>query len=119
MTKIGWKNNMKKRQKRCVIFARGNMESVERQLRSLKEYAEDHQFKVIGNLCVLGSANAAATGTAIESIVKRKKKSDDFDVLVISDLSRLTRASVPQAAALMNRIADAGITVMAPTPTQS
>lgn len=90
--------------------------SIPDQLQVLHDYAQKHgmihagddeQFHLGG---ISGSHPAARTD--IEQIIERKKTVDDFSVLLVQDLSRLTRGGVEHGGKIEFDLAAAGIKVV-------
>lgn len=112
-------NMNKKSNKGCrsIVFARGvageNRNAVRDQIEKARRFCRSRGMKVVdsvrlGNL----SASDPATEEALESLLARKARKSDYEVLVTSVLSRLTRKGVCHAASILSRFQKAGIRIM-------
>src|SRR5690349_12488857 len=84
---------------RCILFARGTTEgpnSVKHQIDSLNAHARRQGWTVVDTVQLRDrSADDPKAREAIGDLLKRKEELDDFDVLVVRSLDRITRATGP------------------------
>ncbi|WP_288591095.1 recombinase family protein [uncultured Victivallis sp.] len=96
---------------RCIIYARVSTEdqTVENQLRELKEYASRQQWQVINELTDTASGSkTAAERTGLKEVfnLARKKK---YDVLLFWSLDRFSREGSRKTLEYLTRLDDYGV----------
>lgn len=103
---------------RCILFARtANIEqgksSLDRQVRTLRQYADEHGFVVIEELRVIGSFTE--TKGEVEKLVLRKREQNDFDAVLVADFSKFSRHGLVGLHDLNRRLNEVGITLSSVT----
>lgn len=102
---------------RTILFARGvqtnDDNAVERQLAEMRRLARRWKLSVVDIVTLENvSALSRETATAVERLLIRKLRDDDFDLLVTPDLTRLSRGNPVHTVRLIYRLASAGIRVV-------
>jgi len=87
--------------------------SIPDQLKLLRAFGDDHGMQYVDSV-VVGGVTGSVPGarTDVAEIIERKNTADDFDVLVVQDVSRLTRAGAEHGMKLKYDLASAGIDVI-------
>ena len=76
-------------------------------------FAKHHGIAIIDRVTLDGvSGSSSKVGERIDEIIRRKQLRDDFDLLIVQDLSRLTRGGVVTGNHLQYRLAEAGIELL-------
>ncbi len=93
----------------CVLFCRASSETAaRRQMGRLYDYAGFGGRNIKAEFLILGSARSRKAQNAIDNVIIFKRRFNDFDELVVTDFSRLTREGT-EAMLLMAVFAKAGI----------
>ncbi|MEE9297087.1 MAG: recombinase family protein [Phycisphaerae bacterium] len=87
--------------------------SIDDQRRVLEAFAREHGLVYVDEV-VLGGVSGSLPGARddIPQLIERKERADDFDVLVVQDSSRLTRAGIKHVHHLEWILNSAGIKVL-------
>lgn len=104
---------------RAVLLARTNSgtAAINEQVRALTRFAADNHIHVVGKLILPHCAEADfEVEKHLTALLGRRRgrTGDDFNMIIIADLSRLSRRGVPSAMALIKRLAAAGVSVVTP-----
>src|SRR4051794_21763457 len=88
--------------RRSIVFARGvvgpNENKIADQIKLARRFCRSQGLRVVGAMKLENcSANDRAIEAALEALLARKDRQDDYDVLVTPDLSRLTRKGICHA----------------------
>lgn len=103
--------------KKAVLFARANggIAAINDQVRALTRYAEKNQIKVV---CKVMLPHCSASDYEVEShltaLLGRRRGRSKFSMVMITDLSRLSRRGVPHAMNLIRKLSAAGVSVVTP-----
>lgn len=102
--------------RRCILFARGaddqTHSSIKRQKKRLRDFAHRRELHVVDDVTLKNiSALSRETTTAVDALLARKEQKDDFDLLVIPDLSRISRGGICHTMQVVRRLTDAGVSV--------
>jgi len=111
-------NSKALRGKRYIAYARcatkqGSTQSMRRQLRLIREFGDRHKMR-----CVAESRNPGIDGYTLAlrpdlyRLLIRKCDQDDYDVLVMEDLSRLSRAEPPRIERLQALFTVCGVQIV-------
>ncbi len=104
--------------RRCILFARGGNDnqyqnSILRQITQMRDFARRRKLRVVDEVRLMNtSAISPATAEALEALLARKAKHEDFDLLLTADLSRMSRGGICHTMQSIMRFADAGVRVM-------
>ncbi|CAN5407695.1 hypothetical protein BH09PLA1_BH09PLA1_01480 [soil metagenome] len=104
--------------RRAILFVRSATDDapdLAEQRRVLTVYARCQRLHVVDEVGVDGvSQGSLSTGTAavLDGLITRKIHVDDFDILLMRDLSRITRSGVHHAIRTIMRLTNVGITVV-------
>lgn len=101
---------------RCSTLGQADTSTVD-QSNLLDEYAEEHGMVHAGEDVVLDgiSGSIPSSRDDIQAIIERKKTRNDFDVLLVQDLSRLTRGGIAHGNKVVWDLAEVGIEVVVVT----
>src|SRR4051812_27922822 len=101
--------------RRCVLIARGHTDgdhSMKVQIDALTEYAREDSMTVVDNIYITKwSARNREMRDAIDMLVARKTKYDDFDVVVATEANRFSR-DFRSAMTAIQTLVEAGIGVI-------
>ncbi len=87
--------------------------SIPDQLKLLRAFGDQHGMVYVDQVVVEGvTGSVPGARTDIDDIIQRKIDRDDFDVLLVQDVSRLTRAGAEHGMKLKYDLAAAGIDVI-------
>ncbi|HEY1683538.1 MAG TPA: recombinase family protein [Tepidisphaeraceae bacterium] len=87
--------------------------SIPDQLKLLRAFGDENGMIYTDSITLDGvTGSVPGARTDIEQIIERKKKSDDFDILLVQDLSRFTRSGAEHGAKLEYDLNAAGIDVI-------
>ncbi len=97
---------------RCSTHAQSDT-SITDQRRVLEAYAKKQELVFVDEV-VLGGVSGSLPGARddIENLIKRKEQANDFEVLLVQDSSRLTRAGIKHAHHLEWILNAAGIVIV-------
>lgn len=104
--------------RRCVLFARGCTEvesgsNIHRQVSLLNAFARRYALRVVGEVWLSDvSSMSNQAHVALNEILARKRETDDFDVLLMADLTRLSRGTICHTMQLIKRLFLCGISVL-------
>ncbi len=103
---------------RCIIFVRGPLDgvnSIDCQARMLGEVAHRNHLTVVDTVRLENvSANSGDTASALERLLNRKRHDDDFETLLTSSVSCLTRRGLRHGAEVVRQFEQAGIDIVTP-----
>ena len=102
---------------RCVIVARGRDDDTDNQLdqqvTALRRFAHQNGMVTVDEVRL---PNASADGpeviSALAELSKRKRTRDDYDLVLIESLCRLTRSGVCHGMHLVQRFRRLGVSIM-------
>ena len=100
---------------RCVVgFARhASEDGVTTQIATLQRVVEAAGAALVGMYDQVGGLSPSCISrNTLDQIIQRKRESADFDVLIVTELSRLSRGGIDHAYHIANFLADAGIEVI-------
>lgn len=101
---------------RCVLFARGECRSEENdvkvQLQRMRQFARRHKLRVVGDVVLERSAISLEATETMQDLLRRKALHDDFDAVLTTDLSRLSRGGISHTAKLLLEFANAGLKIV-------
>ena len=105
--------------RRCIIVVRGHTDGqenqLERQVEGLQRFAAQHGVKVVGNVKIANEqADTATVTAALSALLARKKASNDFNLVLLTDLSRLTRRGCCHGMHLVRLFEVLGVAVATP-----
>jgi ElaB/YqjD/DUF883 family membrane-anchored ribosome-binding protein len=87
--------------------------SIPDQIKLLKAFGQQHGMVFVDQVVVSGvTGSVPGARTDIDQIIHRKQSKNDFDVLLVQDVSRLTRAGAEHGMKLKYDLAVAGIEVI-------
>ncbi len=87
--------------------------NIAKQVERLRDFAQRSKLLVVDEVRLENrSAQDAETRTALEALHTRKRDQNDFDVVVTSDLSRLSRDGFCHVMNLVTRFAKVGVGVL-------
>ena len=87
--------------------------SIPDQLKLLRAFGDQHGMVFVDQVVVEGvTGSVPGARTDIADIIERKRDNDDFDVLLVQDVSRLTRAGAEHGMKLKYDLSAAGIEVL-------
>lgn len=87
--------------------------SIQDQRRLLDAFGQEHGMVCVDHVSLEGvSGSVPGNRTDIQELVARKQTKDDFDVLLVQDTSRLTRAGVHHAHRIQSELNAVGIDVV-------
>jgi hypothetical protein len=101
----------------AILVARSNGgdDAINEQMRVLTKYAADNGIRVLGKVllgnCSAGNYSLEAT---LEALLGTRRGSQRCSIIVVTDLSRLSRRGVPHAMHLIKKLAEAGVAVLTP-----
>ena len=104
--------------RRAIIWVRQSTKeqsdsSCDDQAAVIAAFAKQHGIEIIDRVTLDGvSGSSSKVGEQIDEIIRRKQLRDDFDLLIVQDLSRLTRGGVVTGNHLQYRLAEAGIELL-------
>ena len=98
--------------RRCIGLSRTANEhaNIQRQVEVLRQFASNEGMIFVGAVRLIG-VGGNDTEKHIDDLIKRKVEDDDFDVLVLTDRSRLSRGGSNHGEWLLGRLREAGIEV--------
>ena len=104
---------------RSIIVARGRDadggDQLEQQVRELRAYARRVGIKVVDEVKVANEqANTPALMAALSALFERKKTQDDFNLILLTDLSRITRRGLCHGMHLVRLFEILGVAVATP-----
>ena len=104
--------------RRCICLVRCSTAeqadtSIPDQLKLLRAFAGDNGMTCVDEVVLDGvSGSLPGARTDIEAVLERKRERDDFDVLLVQDMSRLTRGGAHHGMKLEYDLNAAGIDVV-------
>ncbi len=92
--------------------------SIDDQVKVLRKFADEHHMQYVDEVRLVGvSGSRPGARHDLEDLLRRKRERDDFEVLLVQDVSRLTRSGARHASKLEYDLAVAGIMVCYATET--
>lgn len=86
--------------------------SIDDQRRVLDAFARDHGMVHVGEIALEGvSGSTPGNRSDIQEIIDRKLQQNDFDIVLVHDTSRLTRAGIQHAHSIEFEFQKVGITI--------
>jgi DNA invertase Pin-like site-specific DNA recombinase len=107
--------------KRCIALLRcsskGQVDtSIDAQRVLIEQYAREHEMVLVDTVSLDGvSGSEPGTRSEHSELVQRKKERDDFDALLVHDVSRLTRVGPRHGMSLLNMLGEVGVEVISVT----
>lgn len=103
--------------RRCIALVRcstgkQSKNSFPQQQEWLKTFAEENGMVYVGDRMEARSASQTRKRPDLDYLFKRKDTKDDFDTVLVQDLSRLTRGGLKHGLRLFFKFEDAGIRVV-------
>jgi len=111
-------NHPKLRGKRYIALARCSTKgqadtSIDDQLGVIAAFAREHDMVHVDNIRLEGvTGSIPGARSDIDSLIERKNRRDDFEVVVVQDATRLTRSGPLHAAKVEYDLGAVGITVV-------
>lgn len=100
---------------RCSSIAQADT-SIDDQRSVIEAFARHHGMVYVDEVVLEGvSGSVPGNRRDLESLIQRKKERDDFDVLLVHDLSRLTRGGVEHVHSITFALNSAGIDLVSAT----
>lgn len=102
---------------RAVLFARSNSgaAAIDEHVRALTKYAKDNGIKVVAKVTMPHcSAHEFDVQANLTALIGRGRGHNKVGMVIVTDLSRLSRRSVPHAMNLIKKLAAAGVAVVTP-----
>lgn len=100
----------------CLVRCSTNQQadtSIPDQLKVLRAFGDDNKMHYVDSVVLEGvTGSVAGARTDIEQIIARKKSANDFDVLLVQDLSQFTRVGAEHGMSLEYALNAAGIDVI-------
>ncbi len=97
---------------RCACSHRATAK-LDRQIRAIHEFAGGHGMRCVGKVRLAGvGGGAPAMREDLQKLLARKREQDDFDVLVIEDCARLTRAGITEGQQIETEFARCGVQIV-------
>lgn len=103
--------------KNAVILARtqGGEAMIKAQVHALKRYADQNGISVVATVTLPHcSANDFNVQENLTALLGRRHGCPDFKMIVVTDLTRLSRRGIPEAMNFIKKLAAAGISVVTP-----
>src|SRR5262249_22095795 len=108
--------NLKGRKYLCLVRCSTSEQadtSIPDQLNLLNAFAAEHQMIHIDDVILDGvTGSIPGARTDIEQIIRRKQERDDFDVLLVQDMSRFTRGGAEHGMKLEFDLNAAGVEIV-------
>src|SRR5206468_682590 len=100
----------------CLVRCSTNQQidtSIPDQLKLLRAFGDEHGMHYVDSE-VVGGVTGSVPGarTDIDKIIHRKQTKGDFDILLVQDASRLTRAGAEHGMSVKYELMSAGIDVI-------
>jgi hypothetical protein len=102
---------------KAVLFARSNngATAIREQVKLLRDYAAANEIKVVGQVTLPHcSANDYEVEANLTALLGRRRGRSNFGMIIITDLSRLSRRGITHGMHLIKRLSDAGVSVVTP-----
>ena len=100
----------------CLVRCSTNQQadtSIPDQLKVLRAFGDENEMHYIDSVILEGvTGSVAGARTDIDQIIARKKANNDFDILLVQDLSRFTRVGAEHGMSLEYALNTAGIDVI-------
>jgi DNA invertase Pin-like site-specific DNA recombinase len=102
--------------KRCVLLARTATSeqgsgAMEKQIATLAEFAEKQGMTCVDDVCLLG-VSGHQMDEHLRSLIERKRTKNDFDFILVSDLTRLGRRNAVHLILTLDQLSGAGVQVI-------
>ena len=96
---------------RCSTFQQSDT-SIPDQLKLLRAYGDQQGMTHVGDIILDGvSGSRPGARTDVEDIVKRKKQKNDFEIILVQDMSRFTRSGAEHGMKLLYDLNAVGVEV--------
>jgi len=104
--------------KRYIAYARcaaaeGAAAKLEEQVRQIREFGDRNDMKCVGEVRLAGvSGGPPAMRDDLRKLLSRKREQNDFDVLIMKDFARLTRAGLTEGLKVEAEFARCGVRII-------
>lgn len=91
---------------------------LDRQIQAIRRFAESHDMRCVGEVRLAGvSGGEPAMREDLRALILRKRERDDYDVLIMEDFARLTRAGITEGTQIESEFAECGVRIVYVTDT--
>lgn len=101
---------------KAIVFARSNGgdDAISHQVACLQRYARAHGIHVIGHIVLPHcSANSETADEQLDLLIGRPR-GGGFNMVLVTDLTRLSRRGVAHATPILTRLASRGVRILTP-----
>jgi molybdenum cofactor biosynthesis enzyme MoaA len=92
--------------------------NLDRQIHAIRRFAEGHAMRCVGEVRLAGvSGGEPAMREDLRALILRKRERDDYDVLIMEDFARLTRAGITEGMQIEAEFAKCGVRIVYVTDT--
>lgn len=91
---------------------------LDRQIRAIRRFADDFDMRCVSEARLAGvSGGPPAMRNDLRALLARKQEQDDYDVLIMEDFARLTRAGLAEGRQIEAEFARCGVRIIYLTDT--